>query len=226
MDVDLERELRRSEPDYVVYKPGSDGPPDTGNEHFLVFGGDGSLMAVWTQSSYRRRRPPHRLFRSEDEGVTAPPRRLVRPRRPGDGTSPAGVPAGLPIRAHYVLYNQYRGIIDVVDQFTGTMVVSTVTIWALMVRQDHPHAPEPATTRTPVPSNWIVWQMPIRDLQGAVPGFTRWLSKAVRRTPHAGGYPPSRSSSSRFENIDDDPQPRYPRHLPAWGDGAARAALL
>ena len=55
MKVDLELELRRSEPDYVVYRPRSvDGSTfDTGNEHSLVFDGpDGSLMAVWTQSSY------------------------------------------------------------------------------------------------------------------------------------------------------------------------------
>ena len=53
--MELERELVRTSPDYVGYKPGSiDGSTfDTGNEHFLVFDApDGSLMAVWTQSSY------------------------------------------------------------------------------------------------------------------------------------------------------------------------------
>ena len=53
MDL-IARELQRSAPDYVVYVPKSvDGSTfDTGNEHFLVFPGpDGSLMAVWTQSS-------------------------------------------------------------------------------------------------------------------------------------------------------------------------------
>ena len=49
METDLDLELRRGEPDYVVYRPHSvDGSTfDTGNEHFLVFDGpDGSLMAV------------------------------------------------------------------------------------------------------------------------------------------------------------------------------------
>ena len=45
-----------------------------GNEHFLVFDGpDGSLMAVWTQST-REGAGDHRIVfsRSEDEGVTLP----------------------------------------------------------------------------------------------------------------------------------------------------------
>ena len=53
--VDLQQEIQRTRPDYVVYVPKSwDGSTfDTGNEHFLVFDGpDNSLMAVWTQSSF------------------------------------------------------------------------------------------------------------------------------------------------------------------------------
>ncbi len=53
--MDLTIELNKTRPDYVVYVPKStDGSThDTGNEHFLVFDGpDGSLMAVWTQSSH------------------------------------------------------------------------------------------------------------------------------------------------------------------------------
>ena len=49
----LQKELRRSQPDYIVYVPGSfDGSTHDGhNEHFLVFDGpDGSLMAIWTQN--------------------------------------------------------------------------------------------------------------------------------------------------------------------------------
>jgi len=39
MEINLQHELRRSQPDYVVYVPKSvDGSTfDTGNEHFLVF---------------------------------------------------------------------------------------------------------------------------------------------------------------------------------------------
>ena len=70
----LAREIQRSQPDYIVYKPKSvDGSTfDTGNEHFLVFDGpDGSLIAVWTQSSYEGAGDHRIVFsRSEDEGKT------------------------------------------------------------------------------------------------------------------------------------------------------------
>ena len=77
VDATLRAEMMRSQPDYVVYVPKSlDGSTfDTGNEHFLVFEGpDGSLMAVWTQSSYEGAGDHRILFtRSDDDGITAPP---------------------------------------------------------------------------------------------------------------------------------------------------------
>ncbi|MHC5540028.1 hypothetical protein ACYOEI_17555, partial [Singulisphaera rosea] len=50
----IAKALRSTKPDFVVFVPTveRDKVADTGNEHFLVFDGpDGSLMAVWTQSS-------------------------------------------------------------------------------------------------------------------------------------------------------------------------------
>ena len=71
VDAALRAEMMRSQPDYVVYVPKSlDGSTfDTRNEHFLVFEGpDGSLMAIWTQSSYEGAGDHRILFsRSEDE---------------------------------------------------------------------------------------------------------------------------------------------------------------
>jgi hypothetical protein len=64
-DVDLQAELQRSRPDYVVYVPksASGSMRDSGNEHFLVFDGpDGSLMAVWTQSAVAGAGPRARLM--------------------------------------------------------------------------------------------------------------------------------------------------------------------
>ncbi|MGH9660696.1 MAG: hypothetical protein ACRD96_19255, partial [Bryobacteraceae bacterium] len=86
----LQRELRRSRPDYVAYVPGHwDGSTQDGlNEHFLVFDGpDGSLMAVWTQSDKAaglggaRQKNRIRFSRSADEGVTwEKPSLVVGPR--------------------------------------------------------------------------------------------------------------------------------------------------
>ncbi|MBN1490251.1 MAG: exo-alpha-sialidase, partial [Phycisphaerae bacterium] len=85
---DLQVELQRSKPDFVVYVPGSaDGSTgDTGNEHFLVFDGpDGSLMALWTQSTAEGAGNHRIMFsRSNDEGSTwAKPRRLAGSPRKG-----------------------------------------------------------------------------------------------------------------------------------------------
>ncbi len=235
MNIDLELELRRSEPDYVVYVPRSlDGSTfDTGNEHFLVFDGpDGSLMAVWTQSSYEGAGDHRIVFsRSEDEGVTwAPPLRLVGPKRPGDGYMASwGFPLISKSGRIYVIYNQYQGIDDVRHQITGTMDClysddmgetwsSPETIPMKRSPYDHPD--------TTVPSNWIVWQKPIRDLQGRwFTGFSRWVSKAVRTPPHRGSWTTWETvvEFMRFENINDDPDPREIRiSYSAWGKEALR----
>jgi hypothetical protein len=66
--------------------------------------------------------------------------------------------------------------------------------------------PDPA-----IPSNWIVWQKPMRDLQGNwFVGFTRWVSPKVRTPPHKPGWANAESvvEFMRFMNIDDDPEPR------------------
>ena len=235
MTIDLDLELRRSEPDYVVYKPGSlDGSTfDTGNEHFLVFDGpDGSLMAVWTQSSYEGAGDHRIVFsRSDDDGVTwAPPRRLVGPTRPGDGLMASwGFPLVSESGRIYVIYNQYLGIDDVKHQYTGTMDCvysddlgetwsSPGTIPMKRSPFDHPDLS--------VPSNWIVWQMPIRDLEGRwFTGFTRWVSRAVRSPLSTDAFSERESvvEFMRFENIDDDPEPGQLRiAYSAWGKEALR----
>jgi hypothetical protein len=194
----LDRELLRTEPDYVVFRPGSlsGSSHDTGNEHFLVFDGpDGSLMAVWTQSSHEGAGDHRIVFaRSLDEGATwTEPTRVVGPRRPGDGRMASwGFPLVTRSGRIYVLYNQYQGIDDVVHQHTGTMdaVYSDDhgRSWSTpqtvpMRRSPHDH-PDPA-----VPPNWIVWQKPIRDLEGKwFTGFTRWVSRAVRTPPHINSW--------------------------------------
>jgi len=231
----LDREIRRTEPDYVVYRPRSvDGSTfDTGNEHFLVFDGpDGSLMAVWTQSSYEGAGDHRIVFsRSEDEGDTwSSPRRLVGPRRPGDGHMASW---GFPLTSRsgriYVLYNQYHGVDDVLHQMTGTMdcvysddVGATWSAPQTVPMKRSPHDdPDPA-----VPSNWIVWQKPMRDLQGRwFVGFTRWVSRAVRTPPHIQSWTAWESvvEFMRFENIDDDPEPKDIRiSYSAWGRDALR----
>src|SRR5690606_40749793 len=86
----IESQLHITRPDYVVFVPKVEGEKvsDTGNEHFLVFDGpDGSLMAVWTQSSAETQPDQHMAFaRSDDNGQTwSEPTIIAGPRREGDG---------------------------------------------------------------------------------------------------------------------------------------------
>jgi len=235
MAVDLNKELQRSKPDYVVYVPKStDGSTfDTGNEHFLVFDGpDGSMMAVWTQSTYEGAGDHRIVFsRSEDEGESwAPPLRVAGPARPGEGyMSSWGFPLLSKSGRIYVIYNQYQRIDDVIHQHTGSMdcVYSDDmgTTWTdpatiPMRRSPHDH------TDPKVPSNWIVWQKPIRDLAGKwFTGFSRWVSKAVRTPPHNKSWTAWETvvEFMRFENVDDDPAPADIEITNSgWGEQALR----
>lgn len=235
VDATLRAEMMRSQPDYVVYMPKSlDGSTfDTGNEHFLVFEGpDGSLMAVWTQSSYEGAGDHRILFsRSEDDGVTwAPPVRVAGPKRPGDGYMASwGFPLVSKSGRIYVLWNQYQGIDDVVHQHTGTMDCcysdDLGKTWSTPATVPMPRSPHDDPNPS-VPSNWIVWQRPIRDLRGRwFTGFTRWVSKAVRTPPHNDSWTAWESvvEFMRFENTDEDPEPQEVRIThSAWGDQALR----
>ncbi len=215
----LTRELRRSGSDYVVYVPGSvDGSTlDNGNEHFLVFEApDDSMMAVWTQSTAEGAGDHRIMFsRSADDGVTwSKPLRIAGAARKGEGMQASwGFPLTSKSGRLYVIYNQYRGIHDYHHQVTGTMdcVFSDDfgRTWSRpgtipMKRSSHDH-PDPK-----YPSNWIVWQQPIRNGVGKwYTGFTRWVSRAVRTKPaqKARWTDESVTEFMRFENIDDNPSP-------------------
>ena len=235
MHLDLNEEVRRTEPDYVVYSPASaDGSTfDGGNEHFLVFDGpDGSLMTVWTQSSHEGAGDHRIVFaRSDDEGVTwTPPLHLVGPRKPGDGLMASwGFPLVSISGRIYVVYNQYRGVGDVQDPMTGSMDCiysdDMGATWSRPSTIPMPRSPYDHPDDT-IPSNWIVWQMPIRDLGGLwFTGFTRWVSKAVRTQLDDESWTSREAvvEFMRFENVDDDPEPLDIRvSYSAWGDDALR----
>ncbi|HDP35303.1 MAG TPA: exo-alpha-sialidase [Candidatus Hydrogenedentes bacterium] len=232
----LQREMARSEPDYVVYVPKSiDGSAfDTGNEHFLVFDGpDGSLMAVWTQSSYEGAGDHRIVFaRSDDEGETwSSPLRIAGPSKPKESyQSSWGFPLVSKSGRVYVVWNQYQGIADYHHQITGTMDAcysdDMGKTWSApqtipMKRSPYDHPDEK------YPSNWIVWQRPIRDGKGKwLAGFTRWVSPAVRTQPVNNSWTAQESvvEFMRFENIDDDPEPKdIVITNSAFGDRALRA---
>ena len=126
----LQKEVQRSQPDYIVYVPGSfDGSTHDGhNEHFLVFDGpDGSLMAIWTQNINAPNGPVgNRIVfsRSTDEGVTwAPPKHLAGPATPKDPAHMASWAFPMVSKSGriYVLFNRNQGNSGWIQMHTGTM---------------------------------------------------------------------------------------------------------
>ena len=218
--LDIEKELQRSQPDYIVYKPCSlDGSTfDTGNEHFLVFDGpDGSLMAVWTQSTFEGQ-PDQRIMFSQsiNEGEKWAAPQVIAGPKPGEKGNMAswGFPMVSKKGRIYVLYSKHIGINDIWTHTTGLMagIYSDDAGKTWSQEQIIPMPRSKWDNPNPeIPVNWIVWQKPQRLSEGKYfVGFTRWVSSAVRHKPPIDSWIASESvvEFMRFENIDEDPEPK------------------
>ena len=216
----IEANLRVTKPDYVVFVPQvkNGAVSDTGNEHFLVFDGpDGSLMAVWTQSSAESQPDQHIAFsRSTNEGVTwAKPRIIAGPKTAGDGHM-ASWAYPLVSRAGriYVLYSQHIGRFDSFFHHTGWLhgIYSDDNGRTWSDPQQVPVARSiNDNPDTSMPPNMLCWQKPLRLGQGGkyFAGFTRWTSFAVRKNPTKDWRSAdARTEFMRFENVDENPEPK------------------
>jgi len=213
-------ELKVTKPDYVVFVPKIRGEEvaDTGNEHFLVFDGpDGSLMAVWTQSSAESQPDQHIAFaRSDDEGKTwTDPLVIAGPKKPGDGLMASwGFPLVSKTGRIYVLYSQHIGKTDQFFHHTGELTGihsdDGGKTWSepqkVPVARSNRDNPDPS-----FPTNMICWQKPVRLGENGkyLAGFTRWTSFAVTPNPLKDWRAAdARVEFMRFENVDDGPEPR------------------
>jgi len=217
---DLECELRKTQPDYVVYVPRrlEGAGADTGNEHFLVFDApDGSLMAVWTQST-REGAPDQRIVfsRSTDGGRTWRAPRTIAGADVDPQTRRGMASWGFPMVSRsgriYVLYSLHTGVDDVFRHTTGLMAGrysdDLGETWSEQEIVQMPRTrwdnPDPET-----PANWIVWQKPLRlGPDGCyLAGFTRWVSPAVRPPAPIRVWWAEASvvQFMTFVNLDDDP---------------------
>lgn len=231
-------ELHRTRPDFFAYVPGStDGSTnDSHNEHFLAFDGPGgALMAVWTQSSgLPGRLQQNRIMfsRSGDEGVTwAAPRRIAGPATPGDPAPMASW--GFPLVARsgriYVVWTQNDGSKGWIQMHTGRMAAcysdDAGRTWSPHQFIEMPRSPYDDPERK-IPGEWIVWQLPMRDLQGNwFVGYTHWLhpARAYLKKVQSWTQIESVVEFMRFENVDRNPQPRELRiRYSAWGEKALR----
>jgi hypothetical protein len=237
----LERELRRSKPDYICYVPGHwDGSTRDGlNEHFLVFDGpDGSMMAVWTQSDIGSGLPntnqKNRIVfsRSTDDGVTwQKPVRVVGPKSHDAPEYMAswGFPMVSKRGRIYVIYNQNTGSRGWVEMHTGKMAGvysdDNGRTWSRGQFIEMPASPYD-DPEGKIPGEWIVWQIPMRDRKGGyLVGYTHWFHPARCRMQKVEAWTQHESTVEfmRFTNVDDNPEPRDLKvRYHAWGDKALR----
>ncbi|MHC4442875.1 MAG: sialidase family protein [Planctomycetota bacterium] len=232
----LQRELERSQPDYVTYVPGHyDGSTnDCHNEHFLVFEGpDKSLMAIWTQSLKVPEAVNRIVFsRSDDDGLTwASPTHVAGPSTPDDPVHIASWAFPMVSRSGriYVIYNQNQGNHGWIKMHTGTMdgVYSDDNgrTWSKPQTIPMPRSPYD-DPEGKIPAEWIVWQIPMRDLKGGyIVGYSHWVNHTRAQLKKVNSWTQIESVCEfiRFENVDEDPEPKDLRtKYSAWGVKALR----
>jgi hypothetical protein len=237
----MNKEAHRTNPDYVCFIPGSYdySTGDSNNEHFLVFEGpDGSLMAVWTQAVFHGANGhKNRIVfaRSDDDGKSwSKPLHLVGPRNADD---PANIASwAFPLVSEsgrvYVLWNQNQDKAGWIYFHTGTMAGMYSNDFG-KTWSDPQDIPMPASPYGDplgeTPDEWIVWQLPERTADGKYfVGYSRWIheSKAFynkKEKPAGWVFIESVVEFMKFENIDEDPEPKnISINYSAWGDQALR----
>lgn len=209
MKIDLNRELRRTAPDTVVFNPGTldRSTGITGNEHFLVERiSPDRLIAVWTQSGYEGESNQQIVFsRSLDDGQTWSAAKVIAEADPerGVGMASWGFPAVSRSGRIYVFFSRHTGVNDFHTHTAGRLSVIqsddagdtwSEPVFLEMPRSIYDHAD------VNVPPNVIFWQKPLRLSHGRhFAGFTRWSTRSKELE--------SLVEFARFENIDDDPNP-------------------
>ena len=207
-------EIRRTRPDFVVYRPSGEFEADSENQQVIVtptFEGD--FLATWTCAT-RENHPNQRVVvsRSRDRGRTWTPPRVV------DGASPAD-PAGTGLaswsffvkaprfRRIYLFYNKNVGIKDCREDTTGILRFrhsdDDGATWSepcdhLRIGRGAIDHPDPN-----VPVNWVACFQSFHNADGVpMEGWTRWGT----------GSPDLFNIDSeiwfwRFDNILDEPEP-------------------
>ncbi len=216
-----------TKPDFVVFVPELDPDivGDAYNDHFLVFDKHGDkpgdkpdvkLFAVWTQGSYEGTLDQHFVFsRSYDKGKTWEKPRILA----GNPTIAAGFankgniaswafPMVSKSGRIYIVYNQH------VPGKVSSCRPHTALMTGIYSDDDGDNWSKPQTITIPrtfmdspdptVPSEWIVWQKPLR--LGKDDKYLVGVSRHAN--PELQKQFSSATEFIRFENIDENPEPK------------------
>ena len=213
----LQEEVRRTNPDYIIYIPSCKGnKKDHGNEHLHIFRAkDSRLCALWTMSTFEGTFSQHPVISfSFDEGKTwSEPKSLLQEeidpetgKNMGSWASPAISRSG----RIYVIYCKHQGKKGFYSHQRGRMAIcysdDCGESWSREFVRDLPRTkydlPDPEEA-----VDWVIWQKAYRLQSGRViMGFTRgWL--AYPPAPKSWTQHPCGCEFFSLENIDDDPEP-------------------
>ena len=214
----LRREIRRTNPDFILYAPAADDShADHGNEHLHVFRAkDGNLCALWTMSVFEGTFSQRPVFsRSLNGGLSwSSPKCLLRdPIDPATGKNMGSWAAAATSKSGriYVIYNKHQGTAPSHQRGKMTVLCSDDCgeTWSSEATLEMPRSPfDPADPAEP--ADWVVWQNAYRLSSGTVlMGFTRgWLCSGLPPAPNGVWVEhPCSCEFFRLDNIDADPAP-------------------
>ncbi len=211
-------EWQRTQPDYVIYIPkGKEYVSD--NEHIHVFDNpkEEGLIAIWTQSSVEGSGNNHAVIsKSCDYGKTwTEPKYIVGSLREDKHyTSQASWAYPIVTKSGriYLIYTRQTDKWDNGTQLTGEQSCiysdDAGNTWTNPV--DIPmRKTKYDSSDEGIAQNNVIFQKPIRGRDGKyICGYTKWTSYSICPEGKEWYEDDSRCFFMRFDNIDDDPEPK------------------
>ena len=211
----MQREIRRTNPDFVLFSPKQSGYEDD-NVHLHVVRHEqfGGLIAIWTQSSYDSFGDNHAMIAySRDEGVSWTEPRYIAGTLPGHGINDKQASWAFPVVSKSGrIYLFYFRETDYVDNHRGISAA-----FACMTSDDFGKTWSESTDiplrMTPFDSSAVqnnnIYQLPRRLPDGRyLFAYTKWSSYLIKPRHSKWYEDDAHLYFMRCENLDEDPEPK------------------